>query len=149
MATQLEVAGKLIKKLNPVEGSGANGSWKKQEFVIETDEQFPKKACFNLWGDKTAELNNYNEGDMMTVSFNVESREYNERWYTDLRAWRLQKGDTSGGGASGAGQQQQSGGSYGGGQAQQAQPTYQGASSGFNTQPASASEIDDDGDLPF
>ncbi|RLD62420.1 MAG: hypothetical protein DRI95_13130, partial [Bacteroidetes bacterium] len=69
-----------------------NGEWVKQEFVIETMDQYPKKACFSAWGDKTANIKQLLQGDEVTVSFNIESREYNERWYTDLRAWKIVKG---------------------------------------------------------
>lgn len=85
----LEISGRLPKVLPEQRGSGRNGEWVKQDFVIETTEQYPKKVCLSAWGDKVADLSRTNVGDMLTVSFNVESREYNERWYTDIRAWRI------------------------------------------------------------
>ncbi len=85
----LEITGKLIKKLPEQTGEGKFGKWIKQDFVIETSDQYPKKVCFSTWGDKTDMLKKFNEGDVLTVSFNPESREYNERWYTDLRAWKI------------------------------------------------------------
>ncbi|NPA68576.1 MAG: DUF3127 domain-containing protein [Chlorobi bacterium] len=85
----LEITGKLIKKLPEQTGEGKFGKWIKQEFVIETQDQYPKKVCFSTWGDKTDILKKFSEGDIITVSFNPESREYNERWYTDLRAWKI------------------------------------------------------------
>ena len=90
----LEVKGKIIKILPEQSGQSKNGGWKKQEFVIETMEQFPKKACFSAWGDKTDMVKQLLQGDEVLVSFNIESREYNERWYTDLRAWKIVKGGT-------------------------------------------------------
>ena len=88
----LEVTGSLIKKLPVQSGSSARGEWQKQEFVVETHESFPKKICFNVWGtDKVSELSAYREGETIKVSFNVESREFKERWYTDLRAWRIER----------------------------------------------------------
>lgn len=86
----LDVTGKLIKILPAQSGKSAKGNWIKQEFVIETKDQYPKKVCFNLWGDKVENLNNLKEGDELKVYFNPESREYNERWYTELRAWKLE-----------------------------------------------------------
>ncbi len=85
----LEIKGKLIKKLPEQTGEGKFGKWIKQDFVIETQDQYPKKICFSAWGDKTDILNKFTEGSILLVSFNPESREYNERWYTDLRAWKI------------------------------------------------------------
>lgn len=87
----LDLKGQLIKKLPLTSGEGRNGKWEKQEFVIETEEQYPKKVCISLWGDKVKSLEGISEGDLVTVSVNIESREYNGRWYTDVRAWRLQR----------------------------------------------------------
>ena len=87
----LQVKGKLIQKLPTESGEGKNGRWEKKQFVIETDEQYPKKICILLWGDKLSMLEKVTEGDLLTVSINIESREYNSRWYTDVRAWRIEK----------------------------------------------------------
>ena len=87
----LEISGKVVKILQEQSGEGKNGRWVKQEFIIETEDQFPKKVCFSTWGDKTDQLKQLTTGDAVSVSFNVESREYNERWYTDLRAWKIVK----------------------------------------------------------
>ena len=92
----LQVKGKLIQKLPIESGEGRNGRWEKQQFVIETDEQFPKKICIMLWGDKVSMLEKVTEGDVLTVSINIESREYNSRWYTDIKAWRIEKGADEG-----------------------------------------------------
>lgn len=85
----LEITGHLIKVLPEQRGQGRNGEWVRQDFVIETTEQYPKKVCISAWGDKANDLSRAKVGDDLTVSFNVESREYNERWYTDIRAWRI------------------------------------------------------------
>ncbi len=87
----IELKGKLIQKLEPVSGQSKNGNWQKQEFVIETDDQYPKKICMNVWGDKLQALASVVVGDNITASVNIESREFNGRWYTDIRAWRIQK----------------------------------------------------------
>ncbi|NBA75430.1 DUF3127 domain-containing protein [Emticicia sp. ODNR4P] len=85
----LELEGTLIKVQPEQTGNGKNGQWVKQEFVVETQEQYPKKACFSAWGDRTADLKQFALGDKLKVTFSVESREYNDRWYTDLRAYRI------------------------------------------------------------
>lgn len=88
----LEITGKLIQKLDLQSGIGKTGnSWQKQEFIIETTEQFPRKVCANLWGDKVDMLSAINIGDTVIISFNVESREFNGKWYTDVKAWKIEK----------------------------------------------------------
>lgn len=86
----LELTGKLVKTLPEVTGQGKNGSWNKQEFVIETIDQFPKKVCLSAWGDKANDLKQFTVGDTLKVTFNVESREWNDRWFTEARAWRIE-----------------------------------------------------------
>ena len=94
----LEFEGSLVKVLSEVTGQSKNGAWVKQEFVLETEDQYPKKACFSAWGEKAADLKTFSLGEKLRVTFSVESREYNERWYTDLRAFRIDQ--VSGAGAS-------------------------------------------------
>ena len=84
-----EVTAKLTHILQKQSGQGRNGTWEKQDFVVETQESFPKKICVTCWGDKIDTLNRFNIGDMIKVSFDVESREYNGKWFTNLKAWRL------------------------------------------------------------
>lgn len=86
----MEISGTVLSLLPLQTGQGKNGTWKKQEFILETPGQFPKKVCISLWGDKVDE-NRLSTGDKITASINVESREYNGRWYTDVRAWKIQK----------------------------------------------------------
>ncbi|HOU74871.1 DUF3127 domain-containing protein [Tenuifilum sp.] len=86
----MEIQGKLIKKLDQQTGHGKNGAWVKQEFIIETQEQYPRKICISLWGDKVRELDPIQEGSQIKVAINIESREFNGRWYTDVRAWRIE-----------------------------------------------------------
>ena len=87
----MEIEGRLIQKLGIQSGKSARGDWAKQEFVIEyQDGNFPTKACFSVWGtDKVKDLEHFQINDQIKVSFNVSSREYNGKWYTDLRAWRI------------------------------------------------------------
>ena len=87
----LEIEGKIIRKLNVQTGVSQRGNWSKQEFIIEYQEgSYPSQACFNVWGeDKVKDLERFQIGDSVKVSFNVSSREYNGRRYTDLRAWRI------------------------------------------------------------
>jgi hypothetical protein len=91
----LEITGRIIHKLNKTDGVSKMGkAWSKQEFVIETQEQYPRKVCISVMNEKVTDLEQYNVGDMLTASLNIESREYNGKWYTDVRAWRLQGGNS-------------------------------------------------------
>lgn len=88
----LELEGKIISKLPVQTGTSARGPWSKQEFVIEYQEgNYPTQVCMNVWGeDKVKDLERFNAGDSVKVSFNLSSREFKERWYTDVRAWRIE-----------------------------------------------------------
>jgi hypothetical protein len=87
----MEITAKLIQVLDPAQGEGRNGPWKRQDFIVETDDQFPKKICISNWNDKI-DLESLKVGETVTVSVNIESREYNGRWYTDVKAWRVESG---------------------------------------------------------
>lgn len=86
----MDVKGRLVQVLPLQSGtSKAGNGWSKQEFVIETEEQFPKKVCFTLFGDKVSLLNGLNIGAPIEVAFNLESREFNGKWYSNINAWRI------------------------------------------------------------
>lgn len=86
----MEIAGTVVSLLPLQTGQGKNGVWKKQEFILETPGQYPKKVCLSLWGEKVDEIK-LNIGEKITASINLESREYNGRWYTEARAWKVAK----------------------------------------------------------
>ena len=86
----MEVKGKVIQLLPQQSGMGKKGPWKKQEFILETQSQYPKKVCLSIWGDKVEQFN-VKEGDLLIASVELESREYNGRWYTEARAWKVDK----------------------------------------------------------
>ena len=83
--------GRLLQILPRQSGTGKNGPWVKQDFVIETPGEYPRKVCISAWGDRAAEIEGLNEGDEIRVNVNIESREFNERWYTDVKAWKIEK----------------------------------------------------------
>ncbi len=87
----LELEGTLRQKLGVQQGTSARGQWAKHELILEfPDGNFTSQACFTAWGqDKVADLDKYQVGDRIKVSFNLKSREYNGRWYNDLQIWRL------------------------------------------------------------
>jgi len=87
----LELEGTIRQKLGVQSGTSARGTWAKQEFILDfPDGNFTSQACFTAWGqDKVQELDKYQVGDTVKVSFNLKSREYNGRWYNDLQIWRI------------------------------------------------------------
>jgi hypothetical protein len=86
----MEISGKIIAVLPLATGQGKNGTWRSQDYVLETADQYPKKVCFNLFNDKIDQFPLAID-DVVNVSFDVESREYNGRWYTTIRAWKIDK----------------------------------------------------------
>ncbi len=89
----MEISGKVLSILPLQSGEGRNGQWKKQDFIVETDGTYPKKVCVSVWGDKIDQFA-LNEGETITASINLESREFNGKWYTDVKAWKVEKATT-------------------------------------------------------
>jgi hypothetical protein len=91
----MEIVGKIVQVLPAQEGvSKSTGNpWKIQSYVLETQEQYPRKVCFEIFGEDRIKNNPCQLDDLVTVSFDIESREFNGRWYTSIRAWRVQQGD--------------------------------------------------------
>ena len=87
----MEITGKIIAALEPRGGVSqrTGNSWKTQEFVIETHEQYPRKCVFNVFGEDRLREFNIQVGEELTVSFDIDAREFNGRWYNDIRAWRV------------------------------------------------------------
>ncbi|MCE7057873.1 DUF3127 domain-containing protein [Algoriphagus sp. AGSA1] len=86
----MELTGKIIQKLPEVGGKSKSGNeWRKQEFILETPGQYPKKVCVALWGDKIDQFS-INIGETVTLGIDVESREYNGRWYTEVKAFKVE-----------------------------------------------------------
>lgn len=90
----MEVVGKVIQVLPMQEGVGRNGNpWKLQGYVLETIENYPRKVHFEVFGEDKIKNNPCDIDQIVTVSFDIESREFNGRWYTSIRAWKIQQGD--------------------------------------------------------
>jgi hypothetical protein len=85
----MEISGKIVKINEPISGKSARGDWKKQEVIIETEEQYPRQVCLYNWNDK-ADISKLKPNDKITASINIESREYNDRWFTDVKIWKLE-----------------------------------------------------------
>ena len=93
----MEITGKIIAALEPRGGVSqrTGNSWKTQEFVIETHEQYPRKCVFNVFGEDRLREFNIQVGEELTVSFDIDAREFNGRWYTDVSAYSAQPIDLS------------------------------------------------------
>ena len=92
----MDVVGKIIQVLPAQEGIGRNGNpWKVQPYVLETLDQYPRKVHFEVFGEDRIKQNPCDVDQLVTVSFDIESREFNGRWYTSIRAWRIQQGDVT------------------------------------------------------
>lgn len=92
----LKIAGKVVEVLEMQSGESKNGSWKKQDFILETPGKFPRKICVTQWGEQI-DQNNVSEGDEITAHIDIQSREYKGKWYTDVKAWKVEKGASAGG----------------------------------------------------
>ena len=91
----MEVEGRIIQKLDPVSGvSKAGNNWSKQEYVLETQEVYPKKIFFSFFGDRA---NQYplNVGDTVKLSFDIDSHEFNGRWFTNINGRKAENIDAT------------------------------------------------------
>lgn len=86
----MEIVGKIIVALPEVSGTSKAGKpWKKREYVLETQDTYPSKVYFNFFGDK-ADQYSLSVGQMIKLSFDINSREFNGRWYTDISGWKAE-----------------------------------------------------------
>lgn len=86
----MEIVGKVVQLGTLIEGSSPRGPWTKQELIIETIEQYPKKVCLLCWNERVKDANNFFVGQTIKAQISIESREFNGKWYTDVRAFRLE-----------------------------------------------------------
>ena len=97
----MNIVAKITEIMPKVTGEGKNGTWQKQDFVVETDGQYPQNICFTVWGDKI-DVSKFEIGTRYSVDFDASSRRYNDRWFTELKAWKVAKeqgNSENGGGA--------------------------------------------------
>ena len=87
-----QVKGKVVHFLEAIEGNGKKGPWKKQEFIVETLAQYPRKVVISAFNKDLSDLS---VGDFITADVDLESHEYNERWYSEIRLWKFVKTATA------------------------------------------------------
>jgi len=91
----MEIKGKIIQCLPEQGGQSKSGStWRKRDYILETVAEYPKKVCFSLWGDNIDKFK-IAEGETINASIDIESREFNGRWYTDVKAWKIDRSASS------------------------------------------------------
>ena len=89
----MEIQGKIIQVLPLQEGTSSKGNvWRLQPYVLETQDQYPRKVYFEVYGEERIKQCPAQVGDEVTVSFDIESHEYNGRWFTQVRAWKIEGG---------------------------------------------------------
>ena len=92
---ELKIAGRVVEVLDEQSGESRNGPWRKRDFILETEGDYPRKVCITQWGDDIEKFG-VGEGDQLTAHIDIQSREYNGRWYTDVKAWRVTRDDAAG-----------------------------------------------------
>jgi hypothetical protein len=90
----MQLTARLVQLLPLQTGTGKNGQWKKQDIIVETEATYPKKICVSVWGDKI-DASGLQPGNLLKIDFDVESREFNGRWYTDVKAWKIEVAGSS------------------------------------------------------
>ncbi|MBP9133353.1 MAG: DUF3127 domain-containing protein [Saprospiraceae bacterium] len=84
----MQLTRKLIQILPIQTGTGKNSEWKKQDIILETQVHYPKKMCVSIWCDKI-NASHFQLRNMLKIDFDIDSREYNVNWFTDIKSWRV------------------------------------------------------------
>ncbi len=89
----MEITGKITHIMEARTGKSARtgSDWVVQEFVLETHDQYPRRCAFEVFGaDRLREMN-IQPNEELTVSFDIDAREFNGRWYNSIRAWKVER----------------------------------------------------------
>ena len=85
----MEITGKVVRLGALTEGTSARGPWRKQDLIIETEEQYPRTVCLTCWTNQIDEIQKFAPGQSIKAQIEISSREFNGKWYTDVRVWRF------------------------------------------------------------
>ena len=88
----MEIQGRIIAVLPMKSGRTAKGEWKVQQYVLETDDKYPKRLLFDLFGENKISEFDIQKGDFVTVSFDPDAHQKDGRWFGSNRAWDVKKG---------------------------------------------------------
>jgi len=91
----LTITGEVTNVLEEETGTGRNGTWRKRAFILKTPGEYPKDVCVVQWGDSIDKFA-VQTGETITAHIDIQSREYNGRWYTDVKAWKIEHKGSSG-----------------------------------------------------
>jgi Protein of unknown function (DUF3127). len=86
----MNIKGKITEVLPVVTGMGKKGGWAKQDFILETPGQYPKSVCLTLWGQDKIDKYDLVVGLTVTAHLDIESRKHNDRWYTEIKAYKVE-----------------------------------------------------------
>lgn len=89
----MEIRGKIFAALEERSGTSAKtgNNWRCAQYVLETIEQYPKKMLFEVFGEDKIQSMDIKVGEELTVFFDVDAREYNGKWYNQIRAWKVER----------------------------------------------------------
>ena len=93
----MELTGRIIAVMEPRSGVSARtgNSWMTQEYVLEVPGQYPKRCLFNLFGEDRIKQFNIQNGEDLTIQFDIDAREYQGRWFNDIRAYNVVRGQVA------------------------------------------------------
>ena len=91
----LKITGEVTNVLQEETGTGRNGTWRKRAFILKIAGEYPKDVCVIQWGDSIDKFP-VESGETITAHIDIQSREYNSRWYTDVKAWKIERKDGGG-----------------------------------------------------
>ncbi|MGM9621129.1 MAG: DUF3127 domain-containing protein [Bacteroidaceae bacterium] len=89
----MEIVGKIIQVLEPRRGTSTRtgSEWICGQYVLETEDQYPKKVFFEVFGDDRIKQFNIQMNERLEVSIDIDAREYNGRWFNSVRAFRVNR----------------------------------------------------------
>ena len=95
--SKLEITGKVIAVLDKMSGTSKSGNaWVTQEYVIETADQYPKKCCFSLFGEEKIAACNIKIGETITAHIDIDARQWENRWFNSISAWKIERASDTG-----------------------------------------------------
>lgn len=95
--SNLEMTGKVIAILDKKSGTSKAGKeWVSQEYVIETSDQYPRKCCFSIFGEEKIAACNIKIGETITAYLDIDARQWEQRWYNSISAWKIERPSDAG-----------------------------------------------------
>jgi hypothetical protein len=88
----MKIIGTIIGIFEEVSGVTTKNNWRKKDFLIKTNDRYPKEILFTLWGERIDEFK-VELNDSLDVYIDIESRKYNEKWFTSIKAWKIERNE--------------------------------------------------------